>query len=104
LLVAPRQSNLRVRLTRRAHDSGSARAWLKESKNELELELESPELEYWLNFFTTYVRCGRASVDHIDVEATSVTGSRTRPTTFVFKMPKADAPLSAEEAIKRLQT
>lgn len=76
------------------------RAEGRATKTGMALRLSDTELSYWLRFFLKYVRDGTAEVDHLDVDLESA--DRATPNMFVLKVPDAVAPLTPEEARKRL--
>lgn len=76
------------------------RAQARWTRNCLELHVSPTELQYWIRFFGKYYLEGVADVDHIDVETQPAKGSRS--TSLTLKVLRAVAPVSAEEARRRL--
>ena len=89
------------RWTLRLHRSGRAcdSRLSRYGEQRLELALSQLELERWLVFFLKYHRDGQAEVDHLDVETTWTTGV---PCDLVLKVSQFAAPVSADEARRRL--
>jgi hypothetical protein len=69
----------------------------------LRLHVSGTELKYWLHFFLKYVRDGYGEVDHLDVETDATNRSDQLPTTIILKVQQFAAPVSRNEAIRRLR-
>lgn len=86
-----------VRLGRASAPDHTSFRWYAERR--LEVLLGGVELSRWLAFFLRYYRDGCAEVDHIDVEGAATGGGRFD---LVLRVGRSDAPVSAEEARRRL--
>ncbi|HEY0017784.1 MAG TPA: hypothetical protein VGC13_15835 [Longimicrobium sp.] len=59
--------------------------------------LSPTELDRWVHFFLSYLRDGYGSVDHMDVDVDG-----PDPMALVLHVPAAAAPVSRDEAFRRL--
>jgi hypothetical protein len=78
----------------------SRRAWVRKNNSELEIILDFVEIEYWMHFFLRAIRDNQAEVDHIDVDASSDTGSEEIP--LIIRFSNSAPSFTPDEVRQRL--
>lgn|SRR5262249_33693701 len=94
------QKAVRLQLAGKPESRGLARVILKSEINQL--DLTRTNLDYLQHFFLKYYRDGVADVDHIDLEAIDADAGHEK-IYVTLKVPESKAPVSADEAERRLR-